>query len=146
MAWWVWILIGMALSFAEIAFTPGVFVLLFFGVSAFFVAVLVGAGLGGPFWVQVAVCAVLSLVLLGFFRQKARQLLGVRGAKMDIDTVVGGMAIAREELAPGASGKVEYRGSSWNASNAGTITLYPGDHCRIQQIEGLQLSVKAERE
>ena len=141
MAWWIWILMGIALSFAEVALTPGVFVFLFFGISSFVVGILVGIGLGGPFWLQVGICSVVALALLAIFRQRACRLMGVRGGKMDMDIMVGGMALACGEMAPGAKGKVEFRGSSWNAVNTGASALHPGDQCRIEKIDGLQLSV-----
>lgn len=146
MEWWIWIVAGIALAICEVALTPGVFVLLFFGISALIVGIFVGIGIGGPFWVQVAVFVVLALCMLAWFRDKAREFLGVRGAKMDFDSILGGAAVARAELAPGATGKVEFRGSSWNAKNIGSRTLYPGDQCRIEQMDGLLLSVKGAEE
>lgn len=146
MEWWIWILVGLALCFAEVVFTPGVFVLLFFGIGAFFVGILVGIGIGGPFWLQGAIFVIVALGLLALFREKARKLMGVRGRQMDFDSVVGGTAIARGEIQPGATGKVEFRGSSWNAVNTGSSALYPGDQCRIEQLNGLLVSVKSEKE
>ena len=142
MAWWIWVVAGVALIICEMAVTPGIFVLLFFGISAIIEGILVGVGLGGPFWLQVTIFIVLALAMLGLFREKARKLLGVRGAKVDFDSIVGGMAVAREELAPGAMGKIEFRGSSWTARNIGTHALYPGDQCSIEHMQGLVLSVK----
>ncbi len=146
MEWWIWILAGIAMSFAEIALTPGVFVLLFFGISALFVGILVGIGIGGPFWLQGAIFVVIAISLLALFRGKARKLMGLRGWQMDFDSVVGGVAISRAEIQPGDTGKAEFRGSTWNVVNTGGSVLYPGDQCRIEQLNGLVLSVKSEKE
>ncbi|NMC62465.1 MAG: NfeD family protein [SAR324 cluster bacterium] len=143
MLWWIWIISGIALALCEVILTPGVFVLLFFGISALVVGAMVAMGVGGPFWVQCVVFTLLAICMLAWFREKMRNMLGVKGQKMDFDSIVGGSAVARDELAPGASGKVEFRGSSWNAKNVGERILYPGDQCRIESMEGLLLSVKA---
>ena len=63
MTWWIWILVGLALLAVEIAI-PGGIIMLFFGVSAMIVGVLVALGVGGPLWFQVLLFSVLSVVSL----------------------------------------------------------------------------------
>ena len=146
MAWWIWAIVGIALCLFEITFTPGVFVFLFFGISGFVLAALAGAGIAGPFWLQLSVFAALAVLFIALFRGKARMALGSKGAAMDFDSFTGSMAVARSEMAIGQTGKVEFRGTSWNALNTGSRALYPGDECRIEAINGLQLSVKQARD
>ena len=65
MNWWLWMLVGLVLCTCEVLLTPGVFVLLFFGISAFIVAAIVGLGLATSFWMQIIV---LAMVLAMFVR------------------------------------------------------------------------------
>jgi membrane protein implicated in regulation of membrane protease activity len=51
MAWWLWLLGGIALLGVEVL-TPGGFYVMFFGVGALVVGLLVGLQAGGPPWVQ----------------------------------------------------------------------------------------------
>ena len=57
------ILVGLGLLAVEVAM-PGGIILLFFGVSAMIVGVLVALGLGGPPWFQVLLFSLLSVVSL----------------------------------------------------------------------------------
>ena len=45
---------------------------------------------------------------------------------------------------PGQTGRVEYRGSSWTARNAGSLPIEAGSEAAIAQIEGLTLHIKSE--
>ena len=63
MSWLIWVVGGLFLIAAE-AMMPGGVVLLFFGAAAVVVGALVGAGIGGPVWMQWAVFSVLSVVSL----------------------------------------------------------------------------------
>ena len=51
MAWWLWLLVGLALLGVEML-TPGGFFTIFFGVAAIVVGVLSRFGLAGPPWMQ----------------------------------------------------------------------------------------------
>ena len=47
-------------------------------------------------------------------------------------------------LEPGQSGRVEYRGSSWNARNTGAAPIEAGGEAVIARVDGLTLHVTAE--
>ena len=47
MDWWLWILLGLLLFLAELT-TPGGFYILFFGIGAVIVGILVGFQAAGP--------------------------------------------------------------------------------------------------
>ena len=47
MDWWIWILLGLLLCVAELT-TPGGFYILFFGIGAVIVGILVGFQAAGP--------------------------------------------------------------------------------------------------
>lgn len=144
MTWWLWILLGVALSLCEVILTPGVFVLLFFGLSSFVVAILVALGIGGSFWIQVAVLIILSTVLLLFFKNNFASLLKFKNSDMDLDSLPGNSCTALVEMLPNGHGKVELRGTQWNAINGGEEIISVNGRCRILRVERLTLIVKAE--
>jgi membrane protein implicated in regulation of membrane protease activity len=47
-------------------------------------------------------------------------------------------------MAPGAVGRVELRGSSWEARNEGDTPLGANQRCRVTRVSGPQLGVVAE--
>jgi membrane protein implicated in regulation of membrane protease activity len=58
--------------------------------------------------------------------------------------MVGEMATVLEPLAPQAIGKVELRGSTWNARNAGENILEKDTIAKIVRVDGLTLWIQAE--
>jgi len=67
MSWWMWLAGGLVLMVAELA-TPSGFYLLFFGLGAFGVALLAGAGVLTATGPQLLAFTVLSLTSLVLFR------------------------------------------------------------------------------
>jgi hypothetical protein len=60
-----------------------------------------------------------------------------------MDTLEGELAIPMDDLAPGAVGKAELRGTSWTAQNADDRPLAKGQRCRVVRVEGLTLFIRA---
>ena len=75
MTWWLWILLGLALLGAELL-TPGGFYVLFFGVAALIVGLLVSLGWGGSQATQWLLFSVGSIGALALFRQRLLALFG----------------------------------------------------------------------
>jgi membrane protein implicated in regulation of membrane protease activity len=142
MAWWLWLLTGLALLGVEVL-TPGGFYVMFFGVGALVVGLLVALQAGGPPWVQWLVFSGVSVASLALFRGRllARFQTGEGAAPMD--TLEGELAIPMDDLAPGAVGKAELRGTSWTAQNADDRPLAKGQRCRVVRVEGLTLFIRA---
>jgi membrane protein implicated in regulation of membrane protease activity len=140
--WWSWVVLGVVLLLIE-ALTPGGLFVLFFGIAALIVGLLAALGIGEPLWVQVLLFAVLSIVSFVLFR---RRLLGyIRSpGTPDVDTLVGEAAVALTDLPPRALGKVELRGTSWSARNAGEAPIVSGQRCLVERVEGLVLWLRAE--
>src|SRR6266852_4206202 len=117
MTWWLWLLLGLALLASEV-FTPGAFFVFFFGLSA--LAVGLAARLGGdtPGWFQWFLFSLLSVLSVAFLRGPLlRRIMPVRREGLAVDSLVGEVAVPLEDLAPGAVGKAELRGSAWTAKN-----------------------------
>jgi membrane protein implicated in regulation of membrane protease activity len=142
MDWWLWLLIGLALLAVEL-FTPGGFYVVFFGVGALVVGLLVGLGVGGPPWVQWLVFSGMSVASLLLLRGRLLARAGSGAPEAPMDTLLGELAIPMEDLAPGAVGKAELRGTSWTAQNADDRLLAKGQRCRVARVEGLTLLIRA---
>jgi membrane protein implicated in regulation of membrane protease activity len=143
MSWWLWVLAGLALLGAELL-TPGGFFVFFFGCAALVVGVLVALGVGGPVWLQWLLFAALSIASLLLFRRPLLEWVKQRQPTGTVDSLEGDTAILLEDLAPGAVGKAELRGTSWSAQNADTQVLTRGLRCRVVRVEGLTLWVRAQ--
>lgn len=136
-------LIGLALLGVEV-FTPGGFFVLFFGVGAIVVGVLVGLGAGGPPWAQWLIFSVVSVISLLLFRSRLLARFGRDAPGLRMDTLEGEVATPLDDLAPGAIGKAELRGTVWTAQNAGERTLGKGQRSRVVRVDGLTLHLRAE--
>jgi membrane protein implicated in regulation of membrane protease activity len=141
--WWIWALLGLALLGLEVL-TPGGFYVLFFGVGAVVVGALVALGYGGPTWAQWLLFSVISIVTLALFRQRVLRLVDDRRPAPAIDTLHGEVALLLEDLAPGAIGKVELRGTVWTAQNVDDRLLAHGQRARVSRVDGLTLKLRAE--
>jgi len=142
MTWWIWILLGLALLAVEIVI-PGGIIMLFFGVSAMIVGVMVALGVGGPLWFQAVLFSVLSVVSLLTLRGPILRRMHSKSFAADkVDSFVGEQALAVGDIAPGTEGKAELRGTSWTAENIGDGTLSAGDKCTVDRVDGLKLYVR----
>lgn len=143
MMWWIWVLGGLALLGLE-ALIPGGIILVFFGVAALLVGALVAVGMGGPLWFQWLLFSVVSIVSLLTLRGPIMRKMHLDTKEPEtVDTLLGQKVLAMEDLAPGAEGKAELRGTSWTAENIGDRPLARGQHGVIDRVEGLKLFVRA---
>lgn len=141
MSWWLWLSLGLLLLVAEIL-TPGGFYLLFFGVGALLVGMLSGLGWIGLQWMEWFLFSILSIGALALFRRPLlnRFQVGIHGN--GIDSLLGETATALETIPVGTIGKVELRGAAWSARNVGETPIQKGEHCRVEKVEGLMLSIR----
>jgi membrane protein implicated in regulation of membrane protease activity len=138
--WFGWIVAGALLLSAELLI-PTDFFLVFLGVAALAVGGVGIAGIGLPAWGQWLLFAALSLVLLVGVRGPLKRRQPAGDPRVD-EALVGEIALIQEPLAPGASGRVELRGSQWTARNADASTLEAGAQARVERVEGLVLHVR----
>lgn len=144
MLWWYWLLLGLGFLGLE-TLTPGGFYFLFLGVAALIVGGLSLARVAGPEWAQWALFSVVSVLLLAVARKpllaQTRPKPGHDGRRPEL---VGESATLLEDLAPGALGKAELRGTTWSARNGDETALTSGQRCRVHRVDGLTLWVRAE--
>lgn len=142
MAWWVWIVGGVLLCLAEMA-TPGAFYLLFFGVAALVVGVLAWVGLVETTWVQFLLFSVVSIASLVLFRRMLTERLNPDEPETKINTLEGESAVALEDIPSQGTGKVEVRGTGWNAVNKSDTLIEKGQACLVERVEGVTLWVRS---
>ena len=142
MEWWIWLAVGLGLMVFELA-TPSGFFVMFFGLGALTVGILTRFGVAGPPWMEWLLFTVLSITYVLLFRGRLRQSAQSPGGQT-MDTLVGELAVPRERIPPGAVGRVELRGTTWNARNDAADAIEPGRRCRVMSVDGLLLSVQPE--
>jgi hypothetical protein len=142
MYWWLWLVLGLVLIGFEVL-TPGGFYVLFFGIGALVVGTMAGLGVGGPTWLQWLLFSTISVLSLLIFRPHLIRLARSKERPDPTDTLEGETAILTEDLAPGAVGKAELRGTTWTALNRDERPLPRGQRCRVVKVDGLTLWVKA---
>ncbi len=138
----IWFVLGGAFMLLEFV-SPGV-VILFFGVGAWLVALLC---LFFPLSLnlQLTIFLVSSVVLLVVFRSRLARLLK-RAAETEtplddtLDDFVGKRAVVTEKIAPNVPGKVEFRGTYWEAEADAAIPK--GAHVQIVAKDNITLKVK----
>jgi membrane protein implicated in regulation of membrane protease activity len=143
MEWWVWLLLGLLLLFLELL-TPGGFYIIFFGIGAVLIGILVALELAGPLGSQLVLFAIVSLVMLLVFRRPLLKRMQPTGQPHEVDSLIGETALALENIPAGQMGKVELRGASWNARNIGETPLKRDRRCKVERVEGLTLHIRGE--
>lgn len=136
----IWFIIGLVLFILELVL-PG-FVLFFFGIGAWITALLClvanpGINLQA---IVFTITSILSLVLLR--RMIKRKFLYSRDdlSKAVEDEFTGREALALDDIIPGAGGKVEFKGTTWNAESEATIKK--GQRVIIKGKENFKLFVE----
>ena len=144
MIWWYWLLLGLLLLGAEMM-TPGGFYILFFGLAALVVGAVAGMELvqgDSAQWLLFSGIAVASLLV---FRGPLMARLNFASRNTaDVNSMVGEIAIPLETMTAGSVGKVELRGTTWSAKNAGSAPLNKGQRSKVTGMDGLTLWISAE--
>lgn len=142
MAWWTWCILGVALLGMELFAVDAQFYLVFAGLAAVVVGLLGLVGIELPVWAQWLSFAALSLAaMFTIRRQLYEKLLSKPLGKVNTD--IDQRIIVGQELAPGKSCRIEYRGTGWTAINVGKHVIPAGGDARIDSIEGLTLHVRS---
>lgn len=140
--WWMWAVAGLVLLVVELA-GPGFFVV-FFALGAFLAALSTWLAPDWPFWAHLLVFSLVSALSLVLFRRRLVAAFGLDKGPAGAEEIVAETALPLEDLAPGAAGRAELRGTTWNAKNAGETPLAKGQRCKVEKVEGLTLWLKAD--
>jgi inner membrane protein len=143
MQWWAWIAVGAVLLGSELAFIDAQFYLVFVGGSALVVGALDFIGLVPADWMQWALFALLAVSSVVIFRRRIYDRMRSKLPDMK-QAPVGGTLVSPASLQPGESCRLEYCGSSWNATNGGASLILAGQKARIDRVNGLTLVIHGE--
>jgi len=133
--------VGALLLAGEMLFVDAQFYLIFIGVAALVVGLFGLSGVALPEWLQWMIFATVALSSMVLFRQKLYDKLrqpsehlhsGPQGEEVTVTA----------DLAPGASCRLEYRGSTWTAHNVSDQALPAGSQARIVRVDGLALQIR----
>jgi membrane protein implicated in regulation of membrane protease activity len=142
MSWWGWCILGVALFGVELLALDAQFYLIFAGLAAIIVGLLGLVGIEMAPWLQWLAFAVLAIAAMFTLRKPiyAKLMSKPLGA---VTTDVDQRVVITQELAPGKSCRIEYRGAGWTAVNVGEQAIPSGGTARIDSIDGLTLRVRA---
>lgn len=138
----VWFGIGFLFFILEFLI-PG-FILFFFGIGAWLVAVLMlftDISLN----LQLIIFLASSIVCVLLFRNWAKSKLGMDKSSPGVleDEYLGKLALAETFIGPGSNGKVEFKGASWDACSDDNILA--GEQVRIVETRSILLIVKSNK-
>jgi inner membrane protein len=143
MQWWHWLAVGLILVALEMAASGGFYVI-FFGIAAIAIGALHLFGLAGPVWFQFLLFGLIAIISLVVFRNPLLRIMKLDGAGEDVDSMVGETAMPLEDIAPGAVGRAELRGSAWSARNSSSGVLLRGQRCRVVRVDRLMIFLEPE--
>lgn len=140
MPWWGWMIIGFLLLGSELLGVDAAFYLVFIGVAAILTGLVGMAGFALEPWAQWLLFSALALGTMVFFRKRLyQQLRGVGGEYRD--GIAGEIIRLEGALDPGASCRLNYRGTSWTVTNRGSEPLAAGADVKIERTDGLTIIV-----
>ena len=142
MPWWGWITLGGLLLIAELV-GGGALYLLFVGIAAILVGILVLLASDLPLWAHWPIFALLALALLVGLRRHAHERINRSGG---FEAIAGENALVIDEIAPSGYGQASLHGAKWAARNIGSSTLVNGQRARVERVDGLTLEIRAEDE
>lgn len=139
---WYWLILGMILLMSEFI-VPG-FIIFFFGVAACLVAVLTYFVPGLDLFWEILIFIFSSIMLLIISRRYIPSVFkgknNICDVDVDLDDVSGQTATAVTDIPADGSGKVEFRGSLWNAVTGEEICA--GECVRIISRKNITLIVE----
>jgi hypothetical protein len=141
--WWHWLALGLILVALEMAASGGFYVI-FFGVAAIAIAGLRLVDMAGPTWVQFLLFSVISVASLLLFRSPLLRWMKLDRPAKEVDSLVGEPAVPLEDIAPGAVGRAELRGTVWTARNTSDGPLLRGQRSVVVRVDQLMISIEPE--
>jgi membrane protein implicated in regulation of membrane protease activity len=135
----VWFIIGFALFLLEFVL-PGL-ILFFFAVGAWIVAIL-SLFFDLSINLQLIIFLVSSVLTILLFRKWVKKIIWTRKHSSEIeDEFLGKTGKAETYISPGKNGKVDFKGTSWDARSEDIIE--PGENVTIIGNDSILLIVKS---
>lgn len=137
----VWWILAVVLVVSELA--SGTLVFLFFAASAVITALFQGF-FHLPFWASLLIFGAGGLVLLIALRKVLQRVFQSARADSVEHPDRHQTAVAREEIAAGREGALDYQGSVWIGVNRGSRAVRAGERVSIVHVDGIKLAFKKE--
>ena len=135
---WVWLAVLVAAIVIELL-TPSALVSIWFAAGS--LAAVVLAMLEVPFWCQLTVCLIVSVLLLLLVRPAATRYLRGNIIATNADRYIGAVGTVEEKITFDHWGVVLVEGSSWSAASYDHKEIEKGKKVRVIAIEGAKLLV-----
>lgn len=145
MVWWVWLSIGIVMLIGE-ALVPGTLFLVFFALAAVVMGALTAIDGDLSLTTQLTIFASASITALLALRPAILALLTRGDTTQEVPEIIGKRALCFSEIKVGQRGRVELRGTTWQALNVGKTDLPEGADTTVVAIEGLLVHVIAQHE
>lgn len=136
----IWVIAAVVFSILE-AITLGL-TSLWFAMAA--VVSLIAALLGAPFFVQVILFAVSSVLFLMVTKPLAKDLLKIGGERTNADSLIGERGLVTTEIMPFSMGQVKVKGQIWSALADDGEPIGVSETVIVKSIEGVKLIVTKE--
>jgi membrane protein implicated in regulation of membrane protease activity len=140
MPWWGWFALGAALLGAELMVATD-FWLATIGAAAMVMGLVLTLVEPPLVWIEWIEFAVLAVAFNALFRRRLNERWLGKPPGLEPE-LVGESGVAVAEIAPGAQGSVELRGSTWQARNVGSETLAARAPVRVTGVRGIVLEVR----
>lgn len=135
---WVWVavtIICVVIESLTLSLTT-----IWFGISAFVMVFLAFTPM--PFYAQLIIFVVLSLVLLIFTRPIVKKKLNQKKIATNYERIIGQIAVVTKKITAIEKGSVKINGMEWTAAVKEDIVLEEGSKCIIEEIAGVTAYVK----
>ena len=140
--WTLWAVLAMGCLVMEMS--SGDFYITCFGIGA--LCSLVASFVGVPFWAQVIVFALFSVLSIYFLRPHLVKMLDAEGKqrKSNVDAIIGRVGRVTETIKVGDYGRMKLDGDDWKAESDATEDLPIGTKVRIVGRESIIVKVVKE--
>ena len=135
----IWFILGFVFFLLEFVI-PGL-ILFFFAVAAWIVAIL-SLAFDLSLDIQLIIFLASSVITILLFRKWVKKIVFIRKHSSELeDEFLGKTGLAESFIGPGRDGKVDFRGTSWNARSEDNIEK--GESVTIVGNESITLIVKS---
>ncbi|MCI0502829.1 MAG: NfeD family protein [Fusobacteria bacterium] len=136
---WFWLILIIVMILVELMTVS--FGFISFGIGG--IGALLVYLFGGPFWLQLVVFILISLLVLIFLRPVVLKTLGgKKEERLNANIVIDKTAIVTEKISFNFPGAVKVLGKEWTAIvKSRDLEFSPGDEVLVKEIEGVKLVV-----
>lgn len=135
----IWGAAGLLLIAADVAF--GTFFVMFLGAGALLTATLLWMGVpmnSTAQWLTFSAVSTLGVLLL---RKKLMQWFGP-STEERFEEHKGQTVMVIEDVAPGKTGKIKYRGTEWQSATLEDDTIQAGENALITHLDGIVVYIR----